>query len=285
MKIRITNYLRQVKLSETKRKKYFLKSAITPENPIPKKYEDPTRYIFKKGKLYDSVEKDFVIKNSKSFDKPRYISIAGNEVMRMHERVRIKIITTLKNDFKSHILESLRGMSARGESLGNGPYSVTMTLRTQFGFGNWDVDNLWIYHKCFLDTLTDLNVISNDNVMIVRQAGATNMIPIAEGETPSMEFEILSIPDTPHTKVLKIQESETVKAGEIEFSFENDIVLIGVGKKKVIMGAAHDALRKVMYWCLNNFSDVMISATLADKYSMFLLDYKQFNIKIIKTGQ
>ena len=63
-------------MSEARRAKYYTRTDDIPERL------KTSRYIFNKTKagktlLYDTVEKEFVVKNSRSIGTPGYQSIAG----------------------------------------------------------------------------------------------------------------------------------------------------------------------------------------------------------------
>ena len=78
--IEIPNYIRQVKLSEKRSKKFYVKG----KKEIPKKYSDNKRFVFKKKGtkfcLYDSVENEFIIANPRTQGTPKIKTINGQAI-------------------------------------------------------------------------------------------------------------------------------------------------------------------------------------------------------------
>ena len=287
LKVAIPNYLTRVKLTEGRRKKYWEESK---KDSLPKKFQTPY-HIWKKGRLYDTITKDFVAKNAKFVDEPRYQQISGNEIYaRMHESKRIKIVTQLKDHFKEHIAKAmgdLPGAMTKYPFFKN-PVAVRMEVFTQFGVANWDVDNMWIYHKCFLDSLTDLGVIPEDNVLHVRQAGQTTFRPILEHTMPLMVFYIDELEFHYADETLNIAEDKTLELGEIEVVKAMSgisTIMLGTGKKKVIFGAAKKAIRKSMYLCLNNNKTAVVTEALHKKYENFFECFAEHRVQLIKTKE
>ena len=233
-KITIPNYLRKVQLTNKRRKTYWVKSAITPENPLPVKFSENRRYGWKVKKgygevLYDFVEMDYVIKNAKSHDKPRYQMIAGNELYaKMHERKRIAVMEALHEHFEEHIRNQMEVRPL------NFPVRITMELYRNFGQANWDTDNMWVYHKAFLDTMRDCGYLPEDSVIYVRESGGTKFIPIKDHETPTMIFVIEEIQDVDRSKTLFFFESSAGKPGDI--CVKDEQIIFYTGKKKLIYG-------------------------------------------------
>jgi len=280
IQVKIPNYLKRVKLSESRRPKYIRMK----DGPLPEKYNNP-RYKWKKKvsetRLFDTEKNEFVIKNSKAANTPSYQTIAGNEIYaRMHERKRMLIVNNLKDHFKQHISEQISHIP---EDLF--PLSVSMEIHTPYGYADWDVDNLWIYHKCFLDSLRDLQIVPDDSILYVRQAGQTTFIPILPDETPLMIFKITSAPaeTNPDTSnILNIVESCEGEPGEIYI--DGNLVTIYTGKLKVIYGAAKKAIRSAMSYALNNFKTVFVPEDIYERYRDFFEESNyEGKVKIIKT--
>jgi hypothetical protein len=282
IKVTILNYLRKVKISDSRMPQYY-----GLRDKLPEKYQNNKRYVWRKNAkteilLYDSQTRQFVISNPNSVGTPSYQAIAGNEIYaRMHERKRMKVIDALKAQFK----ENLRNVDIPQDYF---PLSVSMELRAQFGYAEWDLDNLWIYHKCFLDSLTDLGIIEDDNVLYIRQAGQTTFIPIREGETPSMTFIFTKAPEVNENEKIRgypltLYEAEG-KAGDVEYDLLHSKVTMFTGKKRVIYGAAKKCIREIMLHCLNNFKTLFVKNSTYERYKAFF-DENRFNneVKIIIT--
>ena len=274
IKIEINNYLRRVQVSNARRPKYW-----APKDELPEKLLDTTRYIWKKRSgfinLYDNQEKEFVIKNPKAAGTPGYQSIAGNEIYaRMHERKRMMIVDALKNHFKEHI-------SAKVNSIPEDmfPLSISMEIHSSYGVADWDLDNLWIYHKCFQDSLKDLELIPDDNVLYITEAGKTSFIAVSEDVTPKLVFVIRKSEESyPKTYApIYLRESSEGTPGEIKVTPGN--VTLYTGKRKVIYGAAKDAVRKTMLYALNNFKTVFVPHEMYSRYKQFF-DENRFGGKV-----
>jgi hypothetical protein len=166
-------------LTKGKRKKYYLITT----NP-PKKYDPAlhSRYIWKDGKVFDTETKHFLVSNEASSKVPRYQAVSGNEIMRVHERKRMKVVEALKEQFKEHLPGA---GSAMFPPL---PWKISMKMYSPVGKANFDVDNFWIYHKCFMDCLQDQGIIPNDSVEYIPKAGGTEFFHIPEETESKMIF-------------------------------------------------------------------------------------------------
>lgn len=193
-------YPTQVQLSKKRRQTFF---ASTDE--LPKKYKGQ-EFVFKQGKLFNKLTKEFVVKNSLSAGHLRFMQISGNEIMRMHEQIRIKIVDTIKDFYYPKIIQlfpqvgtrpnrfnpKLQIPILRGLALNNFPLRVKVHLHAPVRHGNWDVDNTWFYTKCFLDALVDLSVIPSDSIRYVTDAGGTEFTPVAREEERKIIFDVVS---------------------------------------------------------------------------------------------
>jgi hypothetical protein len=286
IRIRIPDFPRRVEISKARKAKYFKQT-----DDLPEKYSKgiPHQYTWKKkGKhiyLYESAVDEFVIKNPKAAGTPRYVQISGNEIYaRMHERIRMKIVDTVKSAMKVNILKVVSTPEEFSKRV-MFPVSVRMTIYTPYDYANWDVDNLWIYHKCFLDSIRDLKLIEDDNILFVREAGAIFFEPISPDKTPELLFTIMSADGYPvATEAVEVIEDFEQKPGFLAISPDGKTARISVGRKKILFGAAKDAIRKLMFYCLNYNKSVIISPALHEKYKNFFEDFPKSRIKIIITG-
>lgn len=275
IQIKIPNYLRKVQLSASRRAKYFVLS-----DDLPDKYtEDRMRFVWKKRtteiNLYDNQTKEFVLSNPKSVGTPSYQAIAGNEIYaRMHERKRMMIVDALKSHFKQHISSQLSEIPADLF-----PLAVAMEIHSPYGFADWDLDNLWIYHKCFLDSLRDMNLIPDDNVLHITQAGQTTFCPITESETPTMIFKITLGPVPLVTPVTTLEIVESCEGDPGTVLYTANTATIYTGKKKILFGAAKRAIRAVMVHALNNFQTVFVAYAVYHRYRSFF-DENRFEGKV-----
>ena len=153
------------------------------KDKIPEKYKNPNFIFIKHGSqihLYDIEKKEYVVKNPIAAGTPNVIRIAGNEIYaRMHERKRMAIVKAIKNDMKPHLPKEIDLEF---------PIMIDIELYTTPKYCNWDLDNLWIYNKCFQDVLTESKLIPEDNILYISKAGAPRFIPVINEEDRKMVF-------------------------------------------------------------------------------------------------
>ena len=274
IEIKIPNYPRKIKTAEARRKKYYEMGEALPE-----RLQIPERYVFRQmkvgkravGRLFDTDKEEFVLKNPNKAGTPGFQSIAGNEIIRIHEMNRDKVMDFLVGYFKDILKE-------KNIQIDNSyfPISIKMELQTQFGAGNWDTDNLWVYHKCFIDSLTQSEIIPDDNNMYVRQSGETTFVPVKAGQTEVMTFIIQEAPEkcsvNPRlVKTVYVIESPEGTPGKTKYV--DNTVYIYTGKKKIIFGAAKNAIRSVILHAVNHFESLMVEQTLYNRYRNFFEDH------------
>jgi hypothetical protein len=186
---------------------------------LPKKYQNSARYIWERSKLskfanafdglrlYDRETKTYVVKNSVSVSRPRMQSIAGNEFFPgLNEHVRMRVVEHLKAEFQRHFPTSL-GLEY--------PIMIYQELHTVPRYANWDLDNLWIYAKCFQDALVEhlqivekyseivdglpkiksrikkYGVLPNDNIKYITLPPAPRFIPVTREEDRRFEYTLV----------------------------------------------------------------------------------------------
>tara|TARA_R110001592_G_scaffold5517_2_gene30345 strand:+ start:3383 stop:3892 length:510 start_codon:yes stop_codon:yes gene_type:complete len=54
----------------------------------------------------------------------------------------------------------------------------------------WDIDNLWIWIKCFQDTLVEMGKIEDDNIDIIPNSGEIEFIEVKDFEDRQLVFEM-----------------------------------------------------------------------------------------------
>lgn len=239
--------------------------------------------------LYDKSLKEYVIKNSQSLDKPRFVIIAGNDIMRMPEFSRAKIVTVLKEYFisplanwKGEIYTDVKGKSRRKyhpkySFVGQYPLKVSMEIHTFPGAVNWDTDNLWIYTKCFCDALRDTGCIPDDNIRYITNSGEIQFIPITREADKKMVFKIESnVQERLNNHMLYgynphflVGNQRSIFALTWDTKGTSGDIIIDLEKFKIIMSVAKNpqrralglesCLRKVAYQCIQLNADISIS--------------------------
>ena len=72
----------------------------------------------------------------------------------------------------------------------NGTYRVMWKKPDDNFVPKWDVDNQWIWGKCFNDMLTELKIIPDDNVSIIKAAGEVEFFEVENFEDRKLVFVI-----------------------------------------------------------------------------------------------
>lgn len=177
MIIEIPNYLTHVQLTKGRRPKYYNKNGA-----IPKKYQKFKNYD-SKGRLLGLDNKP-IIANPASVNKPRIKKINGQELYsgNMPPHLRSKIVNCIKEQFNEIVRKCNR--------ISDFPIAIEAELHTIPGAMNWDLDNQWIYHKCFQDALVAEGIIPDDNIFYITQAPAFSYHPVDRLEDRKLVYRI-----------------------------------------------------------------------------------------------
>jgi hypothetical protein len=279
IQIRIPSYLRQVQVSKARRKKYFENSS---PDKYPKMYQNNRRYGFKDGKLYDFVSMEYVVANSKAAGKPRFVPVNGNVIMRMHKDVLWgKVMPALDEMFSNALKKQMSSWSLLETPF---PWKISLEFRTHYGFADWDIDNPWIYEKCFHDALKRHMGIE-DSILKITNGGEKKFRPIRSMDEPELIIRIETDKEF-HNGAngigpIRVEESSLGKPGEIDYSYFNERAFIYTGKKKPIYGAAQKAIRKLMFKCLNDLVPVQVPEDVYKRYKKFFDEFKNYNVQTI----
>lgn len=176
--IEVPLFIKDVKLSNKRRAKYYKKGAKT---KVPKKYAH-LKYS-KKGIL---VHPDGapVVANPRSVGTPRYKKINGQEIYSgMAHHTRSKIVKAIKDCFKQVL--------KKHQALDKFPIQVEMEMHDVVGNANWDLDNLWIYNKCFQDALVDAGILPDDNVLYITKPATPEFVPIEDPQNRKFVFRLI----------------------------------------------------------------------------------------------
>ena len=262
--VRIPNYITEVKVSNSRRAKNFKEG-----NKVPDKYLT-SRYVWKNSRLFDTETKLYVVKNPIAVGTPRYQSIAGNEIYaRMHERVRMVIVKAIKEDYAPHMPDKLDLKY---------PIALSMNIFTHPKYLNWDVDNLWIYIKCFQDLLKDRGLIIDDDIRYIKSSGQINFHPLIGDAEPALEFNLVELNKPSHVmynlepkefifrnilmhnSLYNLTRTKDGNLGDVIANIDEKTFYLNVGKLKVSEKAVTKALIKVFHHCIHyNIDSVSIS--------------------------
>lgn len=180
--VTIPQYITHVQLAKARKAKYFKKGTATAKKRAAK-YKHKMYTWNKQGWLV-SPSGERVVANSKSAGTPRFLKINGQQLYsgNMNAMVRSKVVNEIK-DFMATYVKDLEPMKV--------PIRVESDLYAPLAAKNWDLDNQWIYHKCFLDALVNAGVIPDDNVMFVTQAPAFRFFPVEHKEDRAIVYRLI----------------------------------------------------------------------------------------------
>lgn len=173
----IPEYITHVELSKSRRPKYYNR-----KQKVPKKYAKFRKYDLK-GRLLGA-DGEPIIANAGVVNKPRLLKINGQQLYsgNMNAMVRSKVVNVIK-DFMHTFVKDLPSLAV--------PVRIESDLYAPLAAKNWDLDNQWIYHKCFLDALVKADVLPDDNVMFVTQAPAFRYFPVDTPEERKIVYRII----------------------------------------------------------------------------------------------
>jgi|SRR5690606_32652723 len=160
--VKINNFITHIKISNSRRPKYYTKSKI------PKRFQNNPTFD-DKGYLLDEEGKR-VIKNTRSVGTPDLWAINGQALYSsMHPFKRNTIVRKLKKYFEEHLKNVPK--------IHTYPISIELDVyrypgyydpRTNKWMQSFDLDNFcWILLKTIQDVLTDSEKLIDDNVNYV----------------------------------------------------------------------------------------------------------------------
>lgn len=174
--IEIPEYITHVELSKTRKARYYRKGQ-----KLPKKYAKFKKYDLK-GRLLGE-DGAPIIANAGVVNKPRELKINGQSLYsgNMNPMVRSKVVNMIKKFFEP--FTNVEPVPF--------PVRIEADLYCPLASKNWDLDNQWIYHKCFLDSLVRNGVLPDDNVMFVTQAPGFRYFPVDHREDRKLVYRLI----------------------------------------------------------------------------------------------
>jgi hypothetical protein len=186
----IPMFSEEIQLTAKRMPKYF---EWKDHDKLPNKYQTQ-RYIWSMDKggqrrLFDSETKAFVVKNAVSVSRPRMMTIAGNEFFPgLDEHIRMKVVEHLKSEFQRHFPVSLE-LSF--------PVLITEELHTLPRYANWDLDNMWIYTKCFQDAIVEYKQIKEKYIERTLKGDKVKHRIVKPGIIPDDTIKYITLPSAP----------------------------------------------------------------------------------------
>jgi len=175
--IEIPEYITHVELSKSRKPKYYRKGQ-----KIPKKYAKFKKYDLR-GRLLGADGLP-IVANAAVVSKPRLLKINGQQLYsgNMNPMMRSKVVNLIKEFFQPY--------TSKLKPVGI-PVRIEADLYAPLQAKNWDLDNQWIYHKCFLDSLVKNGVLPDDNVMFVTQAPGFRYFPVDHTEDRKLVYRLV----------------------------------------------------------------------------------------------
>lgn len=147
IRLEIPEYINKIQMSKAQKPKFILQSRAN----LPKKYLTAS-YYFHNGVLHDATTGYPVVANSRSVGTPLMKPINGQAFYSgfASPHQRITMVNGIKDFLRVHVAD-----------LPMLPYPIRVDIELYElpGRANWDLDNLWIYAKCFQDLLTESSYI------------------------------------------------------------------------------------------------------------------------------
>jgi hypothetical protein len=184
--IEIPLYIRKVKLSNSRKKKYYKKGGPAPK---AKKYASlPYQWVNMLGGTFlCDGEGERVIANPRAEGTARYMAINGQKIYNgeCSPHVRNKVLSTIKESFQPYVNQM--------NDIIEYPISIVLEMHDTIREGGsgslWDADNrAWPYVKAFQDCLTGnkdktgkprcKQVIPDDNILFIPGPPATKFIHV-----------------------------------------------------------------------------------------------------------
>lgn len=189
--IEIPDYIRQIKLSEARRAKYYHPG----KGKLPKKYMEKDKFEFRKWKngsvcLVEIATGERVISNPRSAGTPRFLQINNQYIYsgNAHHSVRAKLVEKLKESYTEY--KAVRHMP----KIEKFPLIIECELHDlifdpMIKNQLWDVDNrFYPYAKTWLDYLQEHAIIPDDNCLYVTGPPAVIFYPIKDTERRKIVF-------------------------------------------------------------------------------------------------
>lgn len=174
--IEIPLFIKKVMVSKARRIKYYKKGG-----KIPKKYAN--NKFDSKGRMIDS-EGNHVVANPRTIGTAKYLTINGQQLYnaRMSPHMRSKIVNAVKDSFLPYI-QSVKPIKDL-------PVSISLDFYDTIRQANWDLDNQWLYGKCFQDLIVKEGIIPDDDIRYITKAGAPRFFPVDTEEERKLVFHI-----------------------------------------------------------------------------------------------
>jgi hypothetical protein len=219
--VTIPNYIRKVKLSDARQKKYY---EFGKKHPKAKGLQNKLKYNWEKWPgfgerkfLVDLSTKERVVVNSRSAGTPKYTVINGQKIYNgeINKFSRNKVMNGIKESFMPYI-NRMKKIDV--------PIRIEMEIHDVILEPNssslWDLDNrAGPYIKAFQDCLTGNNgkckaVIEDDNILYITRCPAPVFIPVENADDRKLVFIIKEETDKRIVESKSFKENRKLKNGK-----------------------------------------------------------------------
>ncbi|HAH22541.1 MAG TPA: hypothetical protein DCL77_02035 [Prolixibacteraceae bacterium] len=165
-------------MSQKRRAIYYLKGAELPKRVKSPQFDD-------KGRLLDKTGNPWV-RNIRTVGTPKLEQINGQKIYAatIPPYIRSTMVKQIKDSFIPLVSKQLPIEPK------DFPVKITMCLYRPTLAGDWDLDNLWIYIKCFLDVLVSQQIIPDDSIRYISCSPGINYVPVRSEAERQMVFTI-----------------------------------------------------------------------------------------------
>lgn len=190
-------YIRKVKLSEARRKKYY---ELGKKLPKSAKHRDKSLFEYrvwpgygKRRFLVDKKTNERVIANPRAAGTPNYVVINGQKIYNG------EVAGPIRNKMMMEIKAFMAPFVAKLNPITDFPIRISMEMHDvikEDGHSYWDVDNrAWPYMKAFQDCLTGdrgktIKIIDDDNIMYITQPPVPLYVPVSNPKDRKLVFTI-----------------------------------------------------------------------------------------------
>jgi|TARA_R110000850_G_scaffold118218_1_gene235194 hypothetical protein len=174
--IEIPQFIKKVMVAKARRIKYYKKGG-----KIPKKYAN--NKFDNKGRMINS-DGDHVVANPRTIGTARYLTINGQQLYnaRMSPHMRSKIVNAVKESYMPYV-KNVKPIKKL-------PVAISLDFYDTTRQANWDLDNQWLYGKCFQDLIVKLGILPDDDIKYITQASAPRFFPVDTEEERKLIFHI-----------------------------------------------------------------------------------------------
>jgi len=188
LKVEIPRWQREFVFKSEVKPVYYKKGMKLP--PSYKKRIVDGKYTWKNlngaQTLWHVKKKSYILKNTKSANKPKTWNFNGQGFCSLHWRIKDTLTHYYKRYFSGYVVQQLSQI----KDMKTKYISVSCDIHEMIHADLPDVDNMWLLEKFFIDTLHENEIIPDDNYKYVLEAGKKKYIIVDKEENRKLTFKI-----------------------------------------------------------------------------------------------